>query len=68
MMHTISATRGSVRKVDTSGIVRWAGVAYECPEWRGRWVIVKPLATGLGLQDERTKERRVARRLEEARS
>lgn len=66
-MQTLSLTQGSVRKVDAGGIVRWAGVEYECQEWKGRWVITRPAGDDLVLQDERTKERRVAKRSGRAR-
>lgn len=49
------------RRIDRNGILRWAGVEYECPGWHDRWVLVRLALAGgdaVTAEDEATGERR----------
>ena len=58
--------REDIRVIDRSGIIRWDGAKYECPDWHNREVLVRQALTdaeALTLEDPVTGERSTARPL-----
>ena len=58
--------REDIRVIDRSGIIRWDGAKYECPDWHNREVLVRQALTEaetLTLEDPVTGERSTARPL-----